>query len=547
MTTAGSWLQPRDLGIDKDSWRPSQWEAISDAYGSKKKYVLSEVPTGVGKSVIGVALARLADAERTFYLTGTKQLQDQYLQLPGLTTMKGRGNYACALDWHVTADEGQCTIGKGCDMRGTEGAKAGCPYYDAKRAALTASDLVLNYAYAFPTVNAEKTGLGIPKLMVCDEAHALRQHLESHISIALRTSHLDILGLPWPTRRKVGDAVLVPVATAKELADWAAGALEAVKAIINRFENEHVASHVGGGMEAGERRRRIAAYRLAETLEKTKGTDHETWVVVSNTWGWELKPVWVKGHLGTFLSPVSKTVFLSASILNPTLWMDILGIDPDTVDVFRYPSPFDPARRPLYYDGLLRVSGKDASSREEIVVRVDSIIDRYSGSKGIVHTVSYDLQQAVLRMSRHRKRMLSHTSVDREDVLNEFRGSGDGILVSPSMGTGVDLPGDLLRWQIIVKLPYPSLGDPQRQAQMKTELGQRLYLYDTVCDLVQTYGRAMRSEDDWGDTYLLDGAWDYRDEEGRKRGLKYRVGHMLPSWFKESLQYIGGKGDEVFA
>jgi ATP-dependent DNA helicase DinG len=103
------------------------------------------------------------------------------------------------------------------------------------------------------------------------------------------------------------------------------------------------------------------------------------------------------------------------------------------------------------------------------------------------------------------------------------------------MHTGVDLPDDLLRVQVIARLPFPDMGDPLVKAQMKNatkdnplDKGQRAYNYDTAAGLVQAYGRIMRSEDDWGTTYLLDPAWSW---------FRHAARDVLPQWFTGALQY----------
>ena len=57
--------------------------------------------------------------------------------------------------------------------------------------------------------------------------------------------------------------------------------------------------------------------------------------------------------------------------------------------------------------------------------------------------------------------IITHNSNNRENVLNKFReSSAPMVLISPSMNEGVDLPGDLCRFQIIFKLPYLPFEDP---------------------------------------------------------------------------------------
>ena len=70
------------------------------------------------------------------------------------------------------------------------------------------------------------------------------------------------------------------------------------------------------------------------------------------------------------------------------------------------------------------------------------------------------------------------------------------------MNEGVDLPGDLCRFQIIYKIPYPNTQDKQTKKRMKMD--NRWYKYQTALSLVQTVGRGMRYEDDYCMTYFID-------------------------------------------
>jgi len=102
------------------------------------------------------------------------------------------------------------------------------------------------------------------------------------------------------------------------------------------------------------------------------------------------------------------------------------------------------------------------------------------------------------------------------------------------MTTGVDLPDELLRFQVITNLPFGDLGDPQTKAMMREAdpfspvptKGQVAYNYDTAATLVQTYGRIMRHEQDHGTTYLLDPAW---------RWFRHAARDFIPRWFTEAF------------
>jgi Rad3-related DNA helicase len=98
------------------------------------------------------------------------------------------------------------------------------------------------------------------------------------------------------------------------------------------------------------------------------------------------------------------------------------------------------------------------------------------------------------------------------------------ILVSPSAMLGLSLNDDLARWQAIVKVPYPYLGDQSITHRKDTIPGW--YDWQTAKDLIQTFGRIVRSENDWGSTYILDDAFT---------GFYSRNSDLFPPFIREAI------------
>jgi hypothetical protein len=116
--------------------------------------------------------------------------------------------------------------------------------------------------------------------------------------------------------------------------------------------------------------------------------------------------------------------------------------------------------------------------------------------------------------------------VERDEIINEhFTSSKPTVLISPSLHLGLDLKDDLSRFQIITKVPYPSLGD--RWIDEKRKRSEQWYTWQTALRLVQGYGRSIRSKDDWAKTYVLDSVFGpfVRKNE-----------HILPDWFIQAIQ-----------
>ncbi len=102
--------------------------------------------------------------------------------------------------------------------------------------------------------------------------------------------------------------------------------------------------------------------------------------------------------------------------------------------------------------------------------------------------------------------------------------------VNPSMTEGFDFSEDLARWQIIAKVPYPSLGDAHVVA--KKDQDEEWYILEVVKTIVQASGRVVRSEKDKGVTYILDSDFERVWRENQ---------HMFPKWWSEAVVWPKSK------
>ena len=95
----------------------------------------------------------------------------------------------------------------------------------------------------------------------------------------------------------------------------------------------------------------------------------------------------------------------------------------------------------------------------------------------------------------------------REDTIKRFESSHKPvILVGAGLKDGVDFKGDKCRYQILFKMPYPSLAG--KQVNIRMHYDQSWYAYQTVMPLMQAYGRGIRDMDDYCVMYVLDSDFD---------------------------------------
>jgi Rad3-related DNA helicase len=121
-----------------------------------------------------------------------------------------------------------------------------------------------------------------------------------------------------------------------------------------------------------------------------------------------------------------------------------------------------------------------------------------------------------------------HDSSNKDEVLEKhFINQNPTVLVSPSMDTGISFDGDKARFQIIAKVPYPSLASQKNK--MRKQNYPEWYAYKTVSGLIQAYGRIIRSETDSGDTIIIDASFG--------DVLRYSSS-FIPSWVQSSIKKI---------
>ena len=107
--------------------------------------------------------------------------------------------------------------------------------------------------------------------------------------------------------------------------------------------------------------------------------------------------------------------------------------------------------------------------------------------------------------------------------LEEFKRASNGtVLVASSMDRGVDLPGDLCRVVVVMKIPFLNLGDKQISTRLYSgkKSGQLWYTVSAIRTLIQMCGRGIRSAEDQCDIYILDAQFErlYRDK------------YLFPQW-----------------
>jgi ATP-dependent DNA helicase DinG len=508
---------PRDLGLNLEAWWPGQPAAIDWLRSFISPNQILVAPTGAGKTAIKLALARLEDLV-TYSLTSAKKLQDQERKtFPLIHVVKGQIEYPCpVLDNKVTVAEAPCQTGWHCI------AKASCPYYRDKALVPKKQITSMNYAMYLTDRRYVEPGFPTPQVLICDEAHNIEEELSRARTITFRTSASQELGIPkcpslFPAIQTWAAKQYGPLIKAQ-------GALEA------RIQDKQAVPEAD---KLQLKRLRRMTTDLAAVIAIT---DAPNWVVEeADRSKVVLMPVFVRQYGPDLFGGVTRRIFTSATIPDVDYFADCLGISPGDYASMEMPSTFPPENRPILIDPISEPLNKGteypgSSAWAAMVGRIDTILEMNPHSKGLIHAGSYARQQEIVTNSRYRSRMWAPTTAVRDQDLDHWRQEpGPKVMVHPGIYEGVDLPGDLNEFQIIPKVKFPYLGSAKVQARIKEDpryIPAQVGLY-----LAQATGRAARSPEDQGRTYILDRAI---------MPFLQRHGDYLPRWWHEAVHFRPG-------
>lgn len=501
------------IPFEEKKFRPHQKEAIMEIIDSFEDYdnVILNAPVGSGKSLISYVLARhYKQMNLSSYLyTSTILLQEQYLRdFKGLKTAKGRSNFDCiASDNEYTCDVGRCkqTNGYACDHGVTMIEGVGlilkdesnpCLYWKQKMDAILAPISILNYKYLL--TDTMYLGHFPYRFMgVYDEGHNLEKELMSSLQLELSDYQLK-------NDLNCGFEVM------ENIEDWA-GQLE-------ELGHQYKVLADAASNPQKQDRFKTRSQTLIATAKRLID-DPTNWVFNNNRrferWAGRqihtitFKPVETYMYMDFLFMQSEKHLIMSGSILKPDIFADELNLD--DYKYIEIPSIVPPSCRPIYREYVGSMSQRNFDNNFPLLcAKIQQIADKHDEEKGIIHTFTYKISNALKEHFGETDRYLFHTAESREVVTEEFIEADEPfILVSPYSYEGVDFPYDQGRWQIIAKNPYPYLGDAQVKARetvdgIKHGRDYGWCFRQVALVLSQMYGRTNRAMDDYSVTYLLD-------------------------------------------
>lgn len=499
---------------------------IEQAFNEGYKFVVVSAPTGSGKSHIAKTVSnsseqpskefvRLINTNLAFkrdkdggykyaddcmnlppfgsiVLTITKSLQDQYTTLfKDIQIMKGKSNYTCVVDDECTCDMAPCIITKSLQERCI--ADKICPYFNARSRALSTKTTALNYKMFFSLPEHVKQR----EYLICDEAAELEDELVKHFTCNLNFKIL----------KKIGVTVdPLPLNGYSRYERWVTKAAVDVFERVEELTKECARKDISKILLTKYKKWMIVLQNYHSSLSTVRDTFNDSeYQVEKNETGVKFIPLKVDKLSNFIFSHGKKVILMSATIIDPDNFCKTLGIDK-----FKYievDSPFDPKKSPIYCSTKYKLNFKNIDSvLDSVIDQIEEICKHHKDEKGIIHTHSNKITYAVRnRFITDSRFLYREEGVQNEHILDIHNNTNrPTVLVSPSMSHGVDLKGDLAKFQIIIKAPYPPLGDIRIKKMF--ELDKRWYQNKMLGTIIQSCGRGVRSVNDECVTYILDGA-----------------------------------------
>ena len=550
--------------MHKLDYRPLQLaviEKICSAVEQGKTDIFICAPTGTGKGLIALEAAkRLCSSNdwTSYILTSEKSLQAQY-ENDTLTyadhhgdaaSISGVDTYSC----HVNGEKFSLGV---CKMLGRSNAEAlskmpcsqTCEYLQRWKAAKISPRAIFNYSYYLLQMNyvyetMQTLAPFLPRdVVVCDEAHKLPDIIEDHFACSVDAAFVDrcrsssmllrtttvASGFDYEDIVKASQRVLrlskndtheVHLNALEDLRDAYLTAKNKTETLVKELAKKYL-----NGSDISILKKKIAKlprevkilYRLCESLKdrhckiedytkniKECGLDS---MIIDDVSDQERKyhNLNDRALFENHFKKYSKVRIYMSATLQPHLLAKRFGLSEDSYAIFDVPSSWDKRRSPIVFtDTASMTYNNQAVAMNSILTEIDRILDAHPDQRGVIHTTSKAIADEIKNKCWNNNRMLTYNNTAEKlqllDTLLESQ--RDAVLIGPSLTTGVDLADDRARFNIVVKISYPSMGSALWAKRYDS--AYHIYVGEAASTLEQACGRTTRSSQDWSITYILD-------------------------------------------
>lgn len=540
------------------------------ALNSSKKYITLSAPTGCGKSFIAIHTSMLyskikyivnLEARSSLILTKTIQLQEQYKddfdnQEYGLRSLMSGKNYPCHTEDELDIPETR-KFHSTCKFYrdNTKDINSIKCYYERARRYFFASPLkLLNYKFWITSKDGVSYTEANRGLIICDEGHNLEGIIIEQFEIIFNgadikensvkeVSFANEVGIDYEDIDKMGRFDFNESSNKRFLSYFSKvlkslnDSIDEINKELNDLEKSDNLSNSKLLMYEEKLKPlkkklnfTIQIYRIFSLMDNS---NLEHWFIINEEnhdkkkkglHQIRIKPLIMFSKLRDLLFKETDKVILMSGTAERI--KDSLKLSENEVESLEVPYVFPLENRNFYSIGNVpKLNYKNFDEVYPIYVGlVDYIISKYpKNTNTLIHTVSYKNAEEFLKMTENRKRSIL---VKKEEVKKVEKLARNGnILLSPAVTEGVNLAN--VNLQVFIKVPFPFLGDPFIKDKMNID--KDWYTYESMLDIIQGSGRAIRSANDKADTYIIDPSF---------LRIFREVGYLVPGWFKETIKWI---------
>lgn len=504
-----------------------------------KQFFVLNLPTGTGKSYIPLSIGETC--KKILVVTSTNQLIEQYLKLDKeVIEIKGAGNYRCAKEDFLSCAEGPCknnmALRQSCIINSC------CPHILQLDAFKNARKGLTNYSFVLSSILygifSEENRAFKYDWVIFDEAHNIEQHMIDFATIKIDYNYLmEKEIIPWDEYgiKSKKDITWVDIINSCKFIQSKIGyRIEVLDFSLDELKKSKKTLKVKKEIKKTLEEKSFLEKILTPFLLFLNHSDENNWIYEPNSSEntFKLTPINAGFIFNTYLKAIGKKfIFMSATIGDQDVFKRILELEPSKTAYFECDSPFPAKASPVIVLPKLNLSYATIDNSLEKCLQYVEAISAKHPEGGIIHTANYKIAtyiynncNAALKNRLVCKEKYKNVNNSKLVEIHEenIKNGVNSILLSPSMMEGLDLIDDLSRWQIIIKLPFASLGDAR--VKYLADKFKEWYVDDVVKKVIQACGRSTRTEKDWSVTYILD-----------KMAPTIFEKIKLPIWFKNRL------------
>ena len=552
-------------------FRPIQSQIIAEvknAVKSGKTDIFINAPTGVGKSVIALELAKHFNS--SYICTHEKMLQAQYerdiqnkfkAQYDKIAaSVAGNDTYSC----HINGEPFSLGVCKTIGLGPSQAAKTldcaqSCEYILRQQKAKKAPIAIMNYSYWLVQMNyvfarnPKFAPFKRRELLICDEAHKAPDIIENHFAptlnkkISVKLENLNAAAPPnlFYLNPSALQSAIKNVLILGNL-DGKKKIFQAVKKffieltkIHNALESakEHFTNSFGLN-QALDKNGKLDISKMSENYNKLPAWVKQLFRVndfykdvhckfedaIDNIHRDGLFNLIIehkddekvfhnlsddnlfKNHMKRF---AKIRIYMSAT-LNSDLLIQRWRLDRQNCHILNADPMWDKNKSPIKLLNTANLKFLNVSNElPKLTNTIDNICELFNDKRGIIHTTTYSITNFLFENSDFADRFLIYNNTaEKINILNNLHKYPDNcILIGPSLTTGVDLYDDFGRFNIICKLSFPCIKNELWAARYKYK--KSIYFNEAALILEQAAGRTTRNNKDFSTTYILDSRADY--------------------------------------